>query len=158
MTEGADETDSRPSSPFTLGVSGQVRQTTLTSNKVGMRRRTRKHAQALSFLAFSTALALPFSFSFIRRMDSSIVLRSLPAFLARSYAFCWSVLSSAWRASRSSMGGIASGGSLMRGESRGGDEGYGERIDDIVLHQWLDNSCLPFRPAWSTGGDQQNTK
>jgi len=45
------------------------------------------------------------------------------------------------------MGGMTSGGSLMRGESRGGDEGYGERIDDIVLHQWSDNSCLPFRPS-----------
>lgn len=39
---------------------------------------------------------------------------------------------------------MASGGSLMRGESRGGDEGYGERIDDIMLHQRSDNSCLPF--------------
>lgn len=42
------------------------------------------------------------------------------------------------------MGGMPSGGSLMRGESRGGDEGYGERIDDIMLHQRSDNSCLPF--------------
>lgn len=123
------------------------RRTTLTFNKVWMERQTRKHAQALSFLAFSTALALPFSFSFIRRMDSSIALRSLPAFFARSYAFCWRSLSSAWRASRSSMGGMASGGSLKRGEGRRGDEGYGERIDDIVSHQWLDNSCLPFRPS-----------
>jgi len=56
------------------------------------------------------------------------------------------------------MGGMASGGSLMRGEGRGGDEGYGERIDDIVLHQWSDNSCLPFRRSWGTGGDQQNTE
>lgn len=133
-------------------------QATLTSNKVRAGRWTRKHAQALAFLALSTALAFPFSFSFIRRMDSSIALRSLPAFFARSYAFCWRSLSSACRASRSSMGGMASGGSLMRGEGIGGDEGYGERIEDIVLHQWSDNSCLPFRPSHSNTGDQQNTK
>ena len=43
------------------------------------------------------------------------------------------------------MGGMTSGGSLIKGESRGGDEGYGERIEDIVLHQWSDNSCLPVQ-------------
>jgi len=56
------------------------------------------------------------------------------------------------------MGGMTSGGSLIRRESRGGDEGYGERIDDIVSHQWSDNSCLPFKPSQSSGGDQRNTK
>lgn len=45
------------------------------------------------------------------------------------------------------MGGMPSGGSLMRGESEGGDEGYGERIDDIMLHQRSDNSCHPFSVA-----------
>ena len=45
------------------------------------------------------------------------------------------------------MGGMASGGSLMRGESWGGDEGNWERIDDIMLHQWPDNSCVPLSVA-----------
>ena len=73
-----------------------------------------KHAQAPFFLAFSMARASPLSFSFIWRLESSVALRAL----------------------RSLMGGMASGGFLMRGEDKGGDGGHGVLvIDDIVSYQ-----------------------
>lgn len=53
-------------------------------------------------------MSFPFSLSFIRRMDSSIFLRSSPAFLALSIARCRSIFSSECIRSSSSTDGTAS--------------------------------------------------
>lgn len=84
-------------------------------------RRNEGYIQSRSRLIFSvaTAFALPFSLSFMRRMDSSIVFKSSPAFLARSIVFNLRSLSSAWSCSKSSVGGIVSGTFFNKGDRIG---------------------------------------
>ena len=74
-----------------------------------------KDVQPRSRLALSTAFALPFAFSLARRIDSSIVLRTSPAFLARSRDFCRRSWSSEWSDSSSSTGGTVSAWLLKSG-------------------------------------------
>lgn len=90
------------------------------------------HAQARSLSAFCIALALPFSFSLRRRMDSSIVRMSSPAFLASSKLLTLYAVSSAWSISSSSVGGTVSGGLLKRAERIEGRSAYEETADDMT--------------------------
>lgn len=121
------------------------------SNKGGetnrIKRQTRRrvqeefHVQSRSLLTLSIALALPFSFSFIRRMDSSIVLRSSPAFLALANVFCLRSLSSLCRDSSSSVGGTTSVGLVNRGERIDGGDSYVDSLDDIPALRSQETSC-----------------
>ena len=88
--------------------------------------------QSRSRFTLSTALDLPFSFSVIRRIDSSIVLRSMLAFRRLSNTRCLAAISSDCSCSSSSMLGTESGGFLTRGERNGWDWGNVESLDAIV--------------------------
>lgn len=78
------------------------------------------------------AFALPLAFSFALRMDSSIDLRSSPAFFARSSDLCRRSWSSEWSASSSSIGGTASDWFLKSDERTGEGSVYGCSLDDMA--------------------------
>jgi hypothetical protein len=88
--------------------------------------------QSRSLLTLSTAFPFPFSLSFIRRMESSIALKSSPAFFARSSDFCLSSLSSSCSNLSSSVGGTASGWFLYRAERIVGGELYADSLGNMV--------------------------
>ena len=72
--------------------------------------------QSRSRFILSADLSFPFSLSLIRRMESSIFLRSSPAFLALSIAICRSIFKSDCIRSSSSTDGTASGVFLNKAE------------------------------------------
>jgi len=102
------------------------------------------YAQSRSRFTFSTALALPFSFSAIRRIDSSIVRRSASAFRPRSATLCRATLSSVYRRSSSSVGGTASGGFFSKEEV---NEGGRLNEDNLDVMSSLVGDLAPQRES-----------